>query len=493
MMKRLLLLTLKDVLFKLFIGFLIIQGGNMQATGKNTRTRPPKPLLPIPTARQLAWQQAELALFLHFGVNTFTNREWGDGTENPQIFNPTRLDAGQWVEVALETGFKTIILTAKHHDGFCLWPSSYTEHSVKNSPWQQGGGDVVRQLADACAAAGLKMGLYLSPWDRHEPTYGNSPAYNLFYLAQLRELLTNYGPLAEVWFDGACGEGPNGKKQVYDFQAYWALVRQLQPQAVIFSDEGPDVRWIGNEHGFAGETCWSLLDRTKVTVGHSDTKYLNAGDINGPDWVPGECDVSIRKGWFWHPEQQPKSVPELVDIYFKSVGRNGVLLLNVPPDTTGRLAAADVAQLKAFKAAIDHIFETDLAKGKTVHTDAVRGKAAEFVPQNMLDHNPGTYWAPDDTALQAAIEIELGQPTTFNVARLQEPITFGQRIQAYRLEYWADQQWHPIVSGTTIGYKKLDRFTAVTARRVRLVIEKARACPLINEFGLYFDDGAWRN
>ena len=284
--------------------------------------------------RQLAWQQREFTAFAHFTVNTFTDKEWGDGTESPAQFNPTAFDANQWVETCKNADIKMIILTAKHHDGFCLWPSKYTEHSVKNSPFRKGNGDVVKEVSDACRAGGLKFGIYLSPWDRHEPCYGTS-GYNQYYLNQLTELLTEYGEISEVWFDGAKGE--NAKDMEYDFESYRSLVRKLQPSAVMFSDEGPDVRWIGNERGIAGETCWSTIDRSKVKIGKSDTNYLNAGDPDGHDWVPGECDVSIRPGWFYHASEDSKvkTLQQLIDIYYNSVGRNCVLLLNIPPDRRG--------------------------------------------------------------------------------------------------------------------------------------------------------------
>lgn len=250
--------------------------------------------LPKPTARQLAWQQLETTAFLHFTVNTYTDKEWGDGTESPQIFNPTQFDARKIVKTLKETGFKIAIITAKHHDGFCLWPSRYTEHSVKNSPWKSGKGDVVKEIADACREYGIKFGFYLSPWDQHEPTYGTNK-YNDFYKNQLKELLTNYGEVSEVWFDGA--KGKNAKDMQYDFTSYWRLVRELQPKAVLFSDAGPDVRWVGNETGNAGQTCWSTIDTTGLAPGKADPKYLNTGDPNGPAWIPAETDVSIRFGF----------------------------------------------------------------------------------------------------------------------------------------------------------------------------------------------------
>jgi alpha-L-fucosidase len=441
--------------------------------------------MPIPTARQLLWQQTELAMFLHFGVNTFTNREWGEGTEDPAIFNPVNLDAGQWARTAKECGFGKLILTAKHHDGFCLWPSRYTEHSVKNSPWKNGAGDVVKELESACEAEGLQMGLYLSPWDRHEPSYGDSPVYNAHYIAQLQELATNYGRLDEFWFDGACGEGPNGRRQEYVFDLYWAMVRQLQPSACMFSDAGPDVRWIGNENGFAGETCWSMMDRSKVTIGKADTQYLNSGDVNGPDWLPGECDVSIRDGWFWHADQQPKSCVQLLDIYFKSVGRNGVLLLNVPPNPHGLLDEKDVARLKELKSALDNIFKINLAMDVPVKASHTRGGSELFSAAFAVDGNPQTYWAVDDSVRQCWIEMDFAQEKDFNLVVLREPVAMGQRIEAYHLDVFKENGWQTISKGTTIGNKKIDRFTPVKTGRMRLVIDKARACPLMSEVEVY--------
>ena len=452
---------------------------------------PPRPLLPIPTARQMDWQLDEMRMFLHFGVNTFTDREWGTGEEDPAVFAPARLDAAQWARVAKETGFRTLILTAKHHDGFALWPSAYTTHDVASSPWQDGRGDVVRAFVDAARAEGLKAGLYLSPWDRHEPSYGDEEAYNAFYLGQLHELLTLYGPLHELWFDGAKGE--DARDMDYDFDAFWALVRQRQPAAVLFSDAGPDVRWIGNEHGFAGETNWSTYDRAKVGVGmHGIEGYLNTGEAGAPDWVPGECDTSIRPGWFWHANEAPKSLDRLLEIYYKSVGRNCVLLLNVPPGADGRLDERDVARLRDFRAALDEIFDEDLARGARADASSVRGGAEAFVAARVLDGDLDTYWVPETGADAPALTLDLAAPQTFNVVRLQEPVAMGQRISAYRVEAWREggreAGWETISRGTTIGHKKLDRLAEpVTAGRVRVVVEDALAVPLLAEFGLYLD------
>jgi len=344
---------------------------------------------------------------------------------------------------------------------------------------------VVRELARAAADEGLRLGVYLSPWDRHESSYGDEAAYNLFYMGQLTELLSDFGSIAEVWFDGA--KGPEAKDMEYDFAAYWALVRQLQPGAVIFSDEGPDVRWIGNERGFAGSTNWSMVDRRRVSIGHADTQYLNAGDSRGPDWVPGECDVSIRPGWFWHADQNPKALAELLDIYFKSVGRNCVLLLNVPPNPEGRLDAADIARLREFRQALDSIFRSNLAHEGRVRASNVRGGSAAYAPLRAVDGDPDTFWAADDSVLQATLELDLGAPSEFNLVQLQEPIQLGQRIASYRLQIEGESGWKTVHVGTTIGYKKIDHIEKTVSRRLRLVIDDARGTPLVSEIGVYLD------
>ena len=399
-----------------------------------------------PTPQQLAWQEAELSMFLHFGMNTFTNREWGEGTEDPKLFNPSRLDAGQWAHVAREAGFKYAIFSAKHHDGFCLWPSRYTEHSVKNSPWKGGKGDVVREFTDACRREGLRAGIYLSPWDRHEPSYGNSPAYNAHFKNQLTELLTDYGEIAEVWFDGACAEGPNGKKQDYDWPGYFEVIRKHQPRALI-AISGPDIRWVGNEDGFAHETEWSVQDANPT---------FHKG-INGKVWWPSECDVSIRPGWFWHASEdaQVKTLDHLMDIYFRSVGHNSVLLLNVPPNRDGLIADPDIERLREFRRARYRLFAVDLAKGRP----------SSITPTSQ--------------------EIDLGRPMRFGISTVQEQIAEGQRVEEYRIEALTDQGWTAIVKGTTIGHKKLDRFAPVTASKVRLIMTKSQATPMIRSFGLF--------
>lgn len=391
----------------------------------------------MPSPSQLVWQRDELAMFLHFGVNTFTDREWGDGTEDPGIFDPPALDARQWARIARTTGFRAMILTAKHHDGFCLWPSATTDHSVASSPWRGGEGDLVRDFTDACRAEGLRAGLYLSPWDRNAPSYG-SPRYDDFYCDQLTELLTRYGPIHEVWFDGAYGEGPDGRRQEYDWSRYWGLVRRLQPDAVIFSDAGPDVRWIGNESGVAGDPNWSMVDPEAVpypgATGPGVRDMLQHGDPEGSVWRPGEADASIRPGWFHHPaeDKRVKSVDALVELYFTSVGRNSKLLLNVPPTREGSLHSTDVARLHGMRARLDALFAED------------RLPAAEG-----------------------------GRTATVSVADLREEIAHGQFVARYTLEGRVEGSWRPLSRGSTIGHRKLDRFEPAAVSAVRLTIEEA--------------------
>lgn len=393
-----------------------------------------------------------MALFLHFGVNTFTDREWGEGTESPAIFNPTSLDARQWARAARAGGFRSLILTAKHHDGFCLWPSATTRHSVASSPWKNGQGDVVREFVDACRAEGLRPGLYCSPWDRNAPAYGDSAAYNEMYLAQLSELLGNYGPLAEVWFDGANGEGPNGKKQVYDWPRFFAHVKRLQPDAVIFSDAGPDVRWIGNEKGEAGDPCWSTIDPDAVPFPGADgpniISALQHGSPEGSVWRPGESDTSIRPGWFYHPaeDEKVKPVDELVRLYFASVGRNSKLLLNVPPTRAGLLHATDVSRLAELRSALDTLFQDDRAKGR----------------------KPG--WAKN-AADQLVGEVILASEQVVGLVDLREDIAEGQRVAQYRVEGLTRRGWEQLARGNTIGYRRLQVVSPTPVQRVRVILE----------------------
>jgi alpha-L-fucosidase len=421
---------------------------------------------PIPSRAQLTWQRDELALFLHFGVNTFTDREWGDGKEDPAIFNPTALDARQWARSARAAGFRAMVLTAKHHDGFCLWPTKTTKHSVASSPFRGGSGDVVREFVDACRAEGLRAGLYCSPWDRNHPSYGDSPRYNDVFCDQITELLTQYGDIHEVWFDGANGEGPNGKKQEYDFPRFWSLVKRLQPESVIFSDAGPDVRWIGNERGVAGETNWSTVNPAIVPVpglsGNEVMRSLQQGDRDGTVWRPGETDVSIRPGWFYHPAEDARvrSVDNLVGLYFTSVGRNSKLLLNVPPTRAGLLHDIDVSRLAGMRTQIGTLFGRNLAPARA------------------------SQWRSTG-ARSAATEIDLGATRSIGIADMQENIADGQIVARYVLEGTIGADWFVLSRGTTIGYRKLDRFTPVQVSRVRLTIEDALDTPRPVTLALY--------
>lgn len=470
-----------------------------------------KPYGPTPTQAQLEWQKMEMNMFCHFGPNTFTGKEWGDGTEIEDIFNPTSLDCNQWAAVAKAAGFKGIIITAKHHDGFCLWPNPVSAHTVKQSVWRNGQGDVLRELSDACHQADLNFGVYISPWDRNAPTYG-SPAYNQTFLATLQSALTQYGPVYEQWFDGANGEGPNGKRQVYDWKAFNKAVHKMQPNAVIFSDVGPGCRWMGNEQGVCGQTCWSRLNTKGYAPGadapSQDT--LNRGNYNGQQWIPAETDVSIRPGWFYRDSEHPKSVQELLQIYYTSVGRNSLLLLNVPPDTRGLIATEDSIRLMELRTALDSIFAHDLAQNTNkITASSVRNLskkkfdndwhcdwfakgqrfyASEFGGSMMLEDEYDRYWSAEDGVTQADVTFIFEEPQTFNRIVLQEYIPLGQRIEEFHIDILeADGTWKTVASETTIGYKRILCVETCTTKEVRLVIDDARACPILNRFGLYMD------
>lgn len=453
----------------------------------------------VPSPRQMRWQQLELTAFFHFGVNTFSNNEWGNGKEDPAIFNPVKLDANQWVSVAKEAGIKQVILTAKHHDGFCLWPTKTTQHSVKSSSWKNGKGDVVEEVSEACKKYKIGFGIYLSPWDRNSSVYG-SDAYNDFFVNQLTELLTSYGRVDEVWFDGANGEGPNGKKQVYDFDRWYKLIRKLQPTATI-AIMGPDVRWVGTESGYGRETEWSVVPANNLdpaAIAGNSQQAINfkpQGDMTENDlgsrekiknakglvWYPAETDVSIRPGWFYHPEEDDKvKTPEkLLDIYYNSVGKNSVLLVNIPPDKDGLISPADVKSLQGWKRLRDKIFTINLAKGATVQSVNGVNKNA------ILDGNYASFFTTMKKDTTATIEFTLTGNRTFDVLMLQENIAVGQRIEKFTLEYSDGNEWKKITKGTTVGYKRILKFDAVTTQKLRLRIESSRLNPTIAEFGLY--------
>ncbi|WP_158857932.1 alpha-L-fucosidase [Lunatibacter salilacus] len=462
----------------------------------SSTTPPPTPVLPVPNEHQLAWQDLEFYGFVHFNMNTFTNMEWGTGAEDPELFNPTEFDANQWAQVCKDAGMKGIIITAKHHDGFCLWPTSTTEHSVKNSPYKNGEGDIIQEIADACKAHGLKFGVYLSPWDRNHAAYG-SPEYVEIFRTQLRELLTQYGDIFEVWFDGANGGtgyygGANedrkvDKKSYYDWPTTYALVRELQPQAVIFGDAGPDVRWVGNEHGFAYETTWSNLMRDSVYGGMPEySEKYSAGQENGTHWVPAEADVSIRPGWYYHEYEDHKvrSLPELLDIYYKSIGRNASLLLNFPVDRRGLIHENDIAQLNILTAKIAEDFAENLVTKQTsITSDKDRGRG--FEAKNVLDEKLDTYWTTPDGELSGSITIEFKEPIIFNRFLVQEHIALGQRVKEFKLEAENEAGWETIAEETTIGYKRILRLPDTKAKSIRFTVVDARGIPTIANLAVY--------
>ena len=457
---------------------------------------PPEPYGPVPTERQLAHQQLEFYGFVHFTVNTFTGREWGKGDEPESVFNPTDFNADQIARTAKMAGMKGLILTCKHHDGFCLWPSAFTTHSVTNSPWKNGRGDVLRELSTACRKAGLQVGIYLSPWDRNRADYG-TPAYIPHYRDQLRELLTNYGPIFEVWFDGANGgDGYYGgaretrnidRRTYYDWPNTWALVRELMPEANMFADGGPDVRWVGNERGRAGDPCWATLNQADFAPGQADEKRLNRGDRPGTDWVPAECDVSIRPGWFYHAAEDAKvKTPEqLLDIYYASVGRGACLNLNVPPDQRGQIADPDVRSLREFRRILDATFAHDLARDAKLTASNVRGGESQFGPKNLVRHKAGRYWATDDAVTTPEVVLTWPKPVTFNVVSLKEYLPLGQRIESFALDQWKDGQWVQFAAGTSIGSHRLIRGEFVTTGKLRLRITGAPVCPALAELGVF--------
>ncbi|MBN1418955.1 MAG: alpha-L-fucosidase [Planctomycetes bacterium] len=456
---------------------------------------PPAPFGPVPTERQLRWHDMEFYGFLHFTVNTFTDKEWGYGDEDPKVFHPSAFDADQIARTAKEAGMRGLILTAKHHDGFCLWPSRYTEHSVKASAWRDGKGDVVREISEACRRQGLRFGVYLSPWDRNHEDYAR-PKYVTYYRNQLRELLSDYGEVFVAWFDGANGgDGYYGgaretrridNRVYYDWQNTWKIVREKMPGAVMFSDAGPDIRWVGNEAGIAGDPCWATLNAAGRVPGGSSAG-LNSGERPGTHWIPAECDVSIRPGWFYHAREDArvKTPVQLLKIYYSSVGRGACLNLNIPPDRRGIIHENDVASLREFRRILDATFATDFAKGARIEASDVRGGAKAFAPENVTDGDRSTYWATGDGVVEAELVLRLEKPATFNVVSVREFLPLGQRVDAFALDRWEGGKWEEFAEGTSIGNRRLVRTAPVTTDRVRLRITKAAACPAISEVGLF--------
>lgn len=462
-----------------------------------TRVGPPEPYGPTPSARQLRWHEMEFYGFIHFTINTFTGKEWGYGDESPSLFNPTDFDAEQIARTAAAAGMKGLILVCKHHDGFCLWPSKYTEHSVKNSPWRNGRGDVVNEISAACRKYRLKFGIYLSPWDRNHKDYGR-PEYLTYFRNQLRELLTSYGPIFEIFFDGANGgDGHYGgaretrridRDTYYDWPTTWNLVRTLQPDACLFSDAGPDVRWVGNERGIAGDPLWSTLNRDDFAPGRADEARLNRGDRPGSHWVPAECDVSIRPGWFYHANEDSKvkSAATLIDLYYSSVGRGGSFLLNLAPDRSGQIPEPDVKSLHEFRRILDSTFGVDYAQGARVTASNTRRNGDQrFSPRNVIDLSRDSYWTTGDQIKTPELIIHLSREQTFNVVRLCEYLPLGQRVEAFAVDIWKSNEWRKFASGTSIGSCKLVRGKHVTTTKVRLRITEAPVCPAISELALF--------
>lgn len=458
------------------------------------QTKAPSAFGPVPTENQMVWQNMESYAFVHFSLNTYTDQSWGFGNEDVKLFNPQQADCRQWARICKEAGLKGIIITAKHHCGFCLWPSKYTEYSVKNAPWKEGKGDMVREMADACKEYGLKLGIYLSPWDRNSADYGK-PEYITYFRNQLTELLTNYGPVFEVWFDGANGGngyygGANETRTIdrttyYDWENTYELIRKLQPNCLIWNDGGDrgDLRWVGTEAGYVGETNWSLLNAT----GDVEWGMLHFGLENGNAWVPAEVNTSIRPEWFYHPSEDTKvkTVPQLMDLYYNSIGRNGTMLLNFPIMPNGLIHPNDEKAAQEFGKAVKETFSVNLAAKKRAKASNVRGNAKAFGADKAIDKSQDTYWATDDAVSNASLTIDLGKPTLFNRFLAQEYIRLGQRVKAFTVEAFVAGKWQEVAKGTTIGYKRILRFPSVRATQLRLTITDSKSCPLLSNVGIY--------
>lgn len=476
----------------------MISGTISASSLQKSSTTPVKPLLPIPEKKQVEWQKMETYAFVHFGLNTFNDREWGYGDADPKTFTPTNLDCEQWVQTFVKAGMRGVILTAKHHDGFCLWPTKYTDYSIKQSPWKDGKGDLVRELADACKKYGIKFAVYLSPWDRHQAFYG-TPEYVEYFHNQLEELMTQYGDVFEVWFDGANGgDGWYGgakdsrsidRKHYYDYPRVYRLLDKVQPQAIVFSDGGPGCRWVGNENGYAGETNWSFLRRGEVYPGYPNYRELQYGHADGDQWVAAECDVSIRPGWFYHANEDArvKTVEHLTDLYYKSVGRNGTLLLNFPVDRTGRIHPIDSTRAVTWHQQILAELGNDLFAGIVPQASNSRGD--QWSPAKTTDEGYDSYWATDEGVTSASLTFDLKKPTPLNRLLVQEYIPLGQRVKAFNIEAHSNGQWQPInlsEETTTVGYKRILRFNTVEADQVRINFTDARGPLAINNVEAFF-------
>ncbi len=459
----------------------------------------PEPFGPTPSARQLAWHEMEYYAFVHFTTTTFRDVEWGYGDAEPDEFQPSKYNPAQWVEIMKAAGMKGVVLTAKHHDGFCLWPSKLTDYSVAHSSWLNGKGDIVGDLSREARRAGLQFGVYLSPWDRHDLRYG-SPDYIDYYRGQLHELLTNYGPIFEVWQDGANGgDGYYGglreqrrvdNKTYYGWDVNDTLIRELQPMACIFSDGGPDVRWCGNESGYVGDPNWAIMEIEGASPGNPGNNSLQNGNPNGTHWVAAEVDVSIRPGWFYHASEDDKvkSVEDLMKIYYESVGRGANLILNIPPNKEGLIHPIDSARLVAFGQALEREFSQPMPRTavKSFCATNERGGSGKFGAKKVMDGNKDTYWATDDSITEASMTMTLKQAERLYAIRLKEPIQLGQRIESFNIEVQtASNEWQAVADGTTIGPRRILRLPDIEATALRVTVRSSRACPLLSEVQLF--------
>lgn len=454
----------------------------------------PEAVLPVPTQEQVEWQKMETYAFVHFGLNTFNDLEWGYGNTPASTFNPTDLDCDQWVTVIKAAGLKGVILTAKHHDGFCLWPTATTEYSVKNSPWKDGKGDMVKELSDACKRHGLKFGIYLSPWDRNNANYGKEEYVEIFH-AQMKELLTNYGPIFEYWFDGANGGngwyGGTNESRSIDAKTYYRYedavktIKKLHPGAMVFGGTVSDIRWIGNEEGWAGDTNWSAFSPDK----EHHYKQSQWGMEDGNQWLPGECDVSIRPGWFYHhrEDHQVRSLAHLVDLYYRSVGHNATFLLNFPVALNGQIHPMDSARVIDWYHTIQNELKDNILKDSKVKSSESRS-GSKYTAANVVDDNWDTYWATSDGVTTASLTFSFASPTAFNRLMIQEYIPLGQRIKSFNVEVKEKGVWKPIDttdSTTTVGYKRILRFQTVTTDKIRINFTEAKGPLCINNVEAY--------
>ncbi|MDA3729951.1 alpha-L-fucosidase [Niameybacter massiliensis] len=460
----------------------------------------------VPSKRQLAWHELEFYAFIHFGINTFYDREWGNGQEDPAMFNPTELDTDQWVQTIKAAGMKAILLTCKHHDGFCLWPSAYTEFSIKNSPYKDGKGDLVKELAESCKKHDMKFGVYLSPWDQNSSVYGDSEKYDDYFINQLTELLTNYGPIFSVWFDGACGEGPNGKKQIYNWERYYACIRELQPDAVI-NISGPDIRWCGNEAGHCRESEWNVVPKRLTdpayTAEHSqqeDNEAFRERPVSFLDqdlgslealkdekefiWYPSEVDTSIRQGWFYHKHEDDKvrSLETLLEIYYNSVGGNASLLLNIPVDGRGLVHENDAKRLQELGTYIKEAFASNVAPKAKVTTDTAYEDAYDVT--HVLTADRG-YFKPAQNEESVTLRFELDQAYAINHVVLQEELTESQRIESFEIWVKKADEMEKVYGKTVVGSKRICKFDAVNTDVVEVRITASRIYPTLKFVGIY--------